>query len=124
MLMDKLEVAIEPLAESPAPPPDALCPDPPKSKHQHHRASGHAHEAGYGAVHYLKLLASQYVCYNSGLDEGSSESFNGCTNKPPVEPLLSEEVLWPSASLSQPATHLQMGEPPIMSLQQSYCPEG
>ena len=107
-------IVVEPLAEKSAQPPNALSPDPPRSKHRHHRVLGHAHKVGYGVVHCLKLLVIQCVCYNSGLDEGLSESFHGCTNKPLVEPLLSEEVLWPSASLSQPETRLQPGEPPIV----------
>ena len=91
--MDKPKIAVEPPTKPPAQPPDAPCPDPPKSERRYHHVAGHAYEAGHGVAHYLKLLASQYVCYNSGLDEGSSESFNGCTNKPPADPMLSEEVL-------------------------------
>src|SRR5215216_1903915 len=119
MLMDKPEIVVEP----PAQPPDAPCPDSPKSEHQHHRMPGHAYEAGYGAAHCLKLLATQCACYNSGLDGGLSESVHGYTNKPPAEPRLSEGVLWPSASLSQPETRLQLGEPPIVSLPRSCYPK-
>ena len=91
--MDKPEIAVEPLAEPPAQPPDAPCPYPPKSEHRYHHAAGHAYEAGYGAAHCLKLLANQYVSYNSSLAQGSSGSFRDYTNMPLADPMLSEEVL-------------------------------
>ena len=99
--MGKPDIVVEMPTELPAQPPNAPCPDPPKPEHHYQYAAGHAYEAGYGATHCFKLLANQYACYNSGLDEGLSESVHGYTNKPPIEPQPSEEVLWPSASLSQ-----------------------
>ena len=112
------------VAEPPAQPHTMLCASPPKPEHHYQCTAGHAYEAGYGVAQCLKLLASQYVYYNSGSDKGSSESFHGCKNKLSVELLLSEEVLWPSASLSQSATRLRLGEPPIVSPPQSYYPQG
>ena len=78
MLMDKPENAVEP----PAQPPDAFCPDPPKSEHRYHYAPGHAYEASYGVAHCLKLLASQCACYSSDSDGEWNESSRDYANKP------------------------------------------
>ena len=91
MLMDKPEVAVEPLAEPPAHPPDVSGPLP-----------GYTRQADYGAERCLTRPLTPCVSYNSGSDfdeaeltrvEESSESYPGYRSRFLAEPGLFGQVL-------------------------------